>query len=75
MIIIIKIMMMMMMMMMILLLLLLLLLLLKIKIIIAFKGTIRDSDNLLTAPRTVSNTYAEVAWAHLCANLVQHIER
>ena len=45
-------------------------------IIIAFKGAIRDFFyNLLTAPRTVSNTYAQVAQAQLCANHVQHIER
>ena len=25
-------------------------------------------DNLLTAPRTVSNTYAQVAWAQSCAH-------
>ena len=31
--------------------------------------------NLLTAPRTVSNTYAQVARAQLCANHLQHIER
>ena len=31
--------------------------------------------NLLTAPQTVSNTYAQVAWAQPCANHVQHIER
>ena len=31
--------------------------------------------NLLTAPRTVSNTYAQVAWAQSCANHVQDIER
>ena len=30
--------------------------------------------NLLTAPRTVSNTYAQVARAQPCANHVQHIE-
>ena len=30
--------------------------------------------NLLTAPRTVSNTYAQVAQAQSCANHVQHIE-
>ena len=30
-------------------------------IIIAFKGAIRDYYNLLTAPQTVSNTYAQVA--------------
>ena len=29
---------------------------------------------ILTAPRTVSNTYAPVAWAQSCANHVQHIE-
>ena len=31
--------------------------------------------NLLTPPRTVSNTYAPVARAQSCANHVQHIER
>ena len=31
--------------------------------------------NLLTAPRTVSNTYAQEARAQLSANHVQHIER
>ena len=31
--------------------------------------------NLLTLPRTVSNTYAQVARAQSCANYVQHIER
>ena len=31
--------------------------------------------NLLTAPRTVSNTYAQVARAQSCANHVQRIER
>ena len=30
--------------------------------------------NLLTAPRTVSNTYAQMARAQSCANHVQHIE-
>ena len=45
-------------------------------IIIAFKGAIPDYFyNLLTAPRTVSNTYAQVARAQSCANHVQHIER
>ena len=44
-------------------------------IIIAFKGAIRDFNNLLTEPRTVSNTYAQVALAQTCANHVQHIER
>ena len=43
-------------------------------IIIAFKGAIRDFFyDLLTAPRTVSNTYAQVARAQSCANHVQHI--
>ena len=32
-------------------------------------------DNLLTAPRTVSNAHAQVAQAQSCANHVQHIER
>ena len=31
--------------------------------------------SLLTAPPTVSNMYALVAWAQLCVNHVQHIER
>ena len=31
--------------------------------------------NLLTAPRTVFNMYAQVAQAQSCANHVQHIER
>ena len=31
--------------------------------------------NLLTAPRAVSNMYAQVARAQSCANHVQHIER
>ena len=42
-------------------------------IIIAFKGIIQDFYNL-TAPRTVSNTFAQVARIS-CANHVQHIER
>ena len=29
--------------------------------------------NLLTLPRTICNMYAQVAWAQLCANHVQHI--
>ena len=38
--------------------------------IIAFKGAIRDFFyNLLTAPRTVSNTYAQLAWAQSCADM------
>ena len=44
-------------------------------IIIAVKGTIRDFLNLLTAPRTVSNTYAQVARAQSCANHMQHIKQ
>ena len=32
---------------------------------IVLTGAIRDFYNLLTAPRTVSNTYAQVAWAQL----------
>ena len=39
-------------------------------IIIAFKGAIPDFYNLLTAPRTVSNTYAQVARVQSCANHV-----
>ena len=30
--------------------------------------------NLLTAPRTVSNMYTQVAQAQLCANHVQHVK-
>ena len=45
-----------------------------IMIMIAFKGAIRTVYNRLTAPRTVSNTYAEVARAQSCANHVQHNE-
>ena len=45
------------------------------KKIIALKGAIRNFYNLLIAPRTVSNTYAQVGRAQSCANHVQHIER
>ena len=45
-----------------------------IMIIIALKGAIRDFYNLLTATRTVSNTYAQAALAQSYANHVQHIE-
>ena len=42
-------------------------------IIIAFKGAIRDFFyNLLTAPRTVSNTYAQVARAIVCKSRATH---
>ena len=54
-------------------------------IIIALKGAIRGVffclfvffflQNLLTAPGTDSNTYAQVARAQSCANHVHHIER
>ena len=41
----------------------------------ALKGAIRDFFySLLTAPRTVSNTYAQVTRTQSCANHVQHIE-
>ena len=39
------------------------------------KGTFRDYYNLLTAPRAVSNTSAQVARAQLCAHHAQHVER
>ena len=39
-------------------------------VMIAFKGVIRDFYNLLTAPRTVLDMYAEVARA----NQMQHIK-
>ena len=42
---------------------------------IAFKSAIPDFYNLITASRTVSNTYAQVARTQSCANHVQHIER
>ena len=44
-------------------------------VVVVFKGENRAFYNLLTAPRTVSNTYAQVARAQSCANQVQHIER
>ena len=40
---------------------------------ITLKGTIGNVYNLLTAPRTVSNMHAQVAWAQSCANHMQHI--
>ena len=46
----------------------------KIIIIIALKGAVRDFYNLLTAPRTVLNTDAQVVRAQTCVNHVQHIE-
>ena len=48
-----------------------------IMIIIALKGTDRDFFlyKVLTLPRTVSNTCAQVARAQKCANHVQHIAR
>ena len=42
---------------------------------ITLKGAFRDFYNLLTSPRTVSNTYAEVVSAKSFPNHVQHIER
>ena len=39
--------------------------------IIAFKGAIRDFFSLLAAPRTVSNTFAQVAKAQSSENHVQ----
>ena len=43
---------------------------------IAFRGAIRDfCYNLVTALRTASNTFAQVARDESCANHVQHIER
>ena len=42
---------------------------------IALKGALGDFYDLLIAPRTVSNTCAQVVLAQSCANLVQHIER
>ena len=42
---------------------------------IALTVAIRDFYNFLAAPRTVSNTYAQVVLAQSCAHHVQHIER
>ena len=42
--------------------------------IIELKGAIRDIYNLRTAPRTVSNTNAQVVRAQLCTNHVQNAE-
>ena len=39
------------------------------------KGAIREFYNLLTARRTVSNTYSRVGRAQSCANHMQHTER
>ena len=44
-------------------------------IIIAFKVQFEIFYNLLTAPWTISNMYAQVARAQSCANHMQHIER
>ena len=43
--------------------------------IITSKALFEIFYNLLTAPRTISNTYAQVARAQPCANHVQHTER
>ena len=50
----------------------LLLLILLLLLLIVLKGAKRDAYNLLTAPRTVSNTYAQMTRTHSCANHVQH---
>ena len=42
-------------------------------IIISVKGAIRDFYNLLSAPRTVSDAYAQATRAQSRANRVQHI--
>ena len=46
-----------------------------VMIMIALKGATRDFYSHLTAPRTASNTYAQVARAQSSANRAQHIER
>ena len=43
-------------------------------IILTLKGAVRDFYNLLTAPRIVSNTYAQVTRTQSYADYVQHIE-
>ena len=45
-----------------------------IMIIIALKGAIGHFYHLLTAPRTVSNTYAQVARAQSCADHFYHMQ-
>ena len=42
-------------------------------IIISLKGANRYFYDLLIVPRTVSNTYAQVARVQSCANHVQHV--
>ena len=37
------------------------------------KDLIQDFNKLFTAPKTVSNTYTQVAWAQSCANYIQHM--
>ena len=44
-------------------------------IIIELKGAIRDFYDVITAPRTVSTTHAQVTRAQSCTNHVQHTER
>ena len=44
-------------------------------IIIAFKAQFEICYNLLTAPQTVSNTYAQVVRAQSCADHMQYIKR
>ena len=44
------------------------------RMIITLKGAIRDCCNLLTAPRAVYYTYAQMARAQSCANHLQHIK-
>ena len=68
-------MMMMMIIMMMMMMMMIIIIIIMIIIVIAWKVAIRNFHNLLTATRTVSNTYAQVAWAQSCANHVLHIER
>ena len=51
------------------------LIIMMIIIVITFKGAIRNVFQSPHWDRTVSNMYAQVAWAQSCANHVQHIER
>ena len=74
-IIIIMMMMMMMMMMMILILIRIMMMMIIMIIIIELKGAIRDFYFVITAPRTVSTTHAQVTRAQSCTNHVQHTER
>ena len=43
-------------------------------LMISLKGAMQDFYNLFTALQTVSNRYAQMAWAQSCANYRQYIK-